>query len=91
MQRRVTMVIGLVDVATAVHELDGDGLLSRVARHVEGGVPEHVAFVDLRKREESKATSLNPWSSTSTGFESHLLLDPSHLPVHPCALEIALI
>ena len=47
MQWRVTMVIGLVDVGAAVHELNGDGLLSCVAGHVEGGVPEHVALINL--------------------------------------------
>ena len=49
MQWRVTMVIGLVDVGTAVHELNGDGLLSCMARHVKGRVPEHVALINLRR------------------------------------------
>lgn len=48
MQRRATVVVGLIDVGTAVNQLGGHSVLPGVTGHVERCVPQNICFIDLR-------------------------------------------
>lgn len=47
MHGRVALVVGLVDVGAAVHQLRGGRVLPRVAGQVQRRVPRHVGFISL--------------------------------------------
>lgn len=52
MQRRAAMVVGLIDVCTAVHQLHDHRLQAHVAGHMERCVSRSIGLISLRSREE---------------------------------------
>lgn len=58
MQRRAAVVVGLIDVGAAVHQLSGHSVLPRVTGHVERCVPKNVGFISLRDGGEKQFRSI---------------------------------
>lgn len=58
MQRRAAVVVGLIDVGAAVHQLSGHSVLPHVTGHVERCVPKNVGFISLRDGGEKQLKSV---------------------------------